>query len=68
MLLGIENKKDSVMEQIIGMLILLVVIIALIAWAMVSSHRETLAETYARGYHQGVKDTINEYHTNADKE
>lgn len=56
------------MEQIIGMLILLVVIIALIAWAMVSNHRETLAETYARGYRQGVTDTINEYHKNANKE
>lgn len=56
------------MEQIIGMCILLVVIIALIAWAMVSNHRETLAETYARGYRQGVKDTINEYHKNANRE
>lgn len=56
------------MEQIIGMGIMLVVIIALFAWAMVSNHRETLAETYARGYHQGVADATREFHTNADKE
>lgn len=52
------------MESLIGNGILLVVIVILIIRAYVSNHQETLAEVYARGYHQGVEDTIREYHIN----